>query len=567
MKKGKYLATLSTMIAGIVFAQSVSVSALEVNKQDITYKNGEISVPVVSDSGEAVTYEVYMGETPSKNTIRGFGEEYPVDEKCLLVFGLKDTDEYKLRISDGKDTIVVDGIVYASVNDRAAFMELVNSALAMGTESSENIKAAADKIHNLITDENNYKSITTIGVNVEQYVDYSSKIQGEICNGIAKSNANETITEKIFADVYREVEAVVRINSGTDEDGIDAVAGLNLEFEGLYFDEISDASKQEWIAKAVVANKPYDSMSDIQEAYGKANALYLINTARVTNIEKTVREYAELLDIKNDKEYTTYIKVAKSSINTALVEELSSRKPETIEEFLRVLKQVVEVPKDNSNGGGGSGGGFGGGTVKNNYEIGGVQNPAVNDTNTESTDNDRGFSDVSKAHWAYDAIEKMHSEGIISGYGDGTFLPNRTVKREEFVKMIIAAFNLENQSASSHFHDVFDSDWFYPYVSAAFEKGIVKGDNLGLFGVNAGITREDAVVIAARVLKLVDKSSEATRDYAVFSDETMIADYAKDAVKELYCMGKISGTDDGKFEPQRFCTRAEAAMIIYNISR
>ena len=101
----------------------------------------------------------------------------------------------------------------------------------------------------------------------------------------------------------------------------------------------------------------------------------------------------------------------------------------------------------------------------------------------------------------------------------------------------------------------------------AFEKGIVKGDNLGLFGVNAGITREDATAIASRVLKLMGKSTEATRDYGNFADEDIISDYAKEAVRELYCMGRINGTNDGKFEPQRFCTRAEAAMIIYNISR
>ena len=131
----------------------------------------------------------------------------------------------------------------------------------------------------------------------------------------------------------------------------------------------------------------------------------------------------------------------------------------------------------------------------------------------------------------------------------------------------MAKLGLESETASSYFHDVFDSDWFYPYISVAFEKGIVKGDNLGLFGVNAGITREDATVIASRVLKLMGKSTEATRAYADFADEATIADYAKEAVRELYCMGRMNGTNEGKFEPQRFCTRAEAAMIIYNISR
>ena len=571
MEKKKCLATLSTMVAGIVLLQGISAAALSVNKSEIAYKNGEIFVPVISDSGEAVTYQVYTGDVPGVGTIRGFGEEYPENEKCTLVFGLKETDEYGIRISDGDDTIVVDGIVYASAVDREAFVTCVNDALAVGSESAANIEAAANEIHSLLVAEENYKSVVTIGVNVDEYVDFSSKIQGEICRGIAKSGANDNLTESEFFELYREEEAKARINNGTEVDGKNVVKRLNLEFEGVSFDEISESSKQEWIAKTVVANKPYDSMDAIQKGYEKANALYLINTARVTNIEATIREYAELLEATTDKRYTTYLKKVNSSVNRALVEELATDKVETPEELLDLLEEVIDdLNSSDSKGGssGGSGGGFGGGgNVKNNYEIGGIQNPVQSSGDTDKIQNSPKFSDVPKTHWAYDAIVKMQSEGIISGYGNGTFGPEQTVKREEFVKMIVMAFGLESETASSYFHDVFDSDWFYPYISVAFEKGIVKGDNLGLFGVNAGITREDATVIASRVLKLMGKSTEATRDYGNFADEATISDYAKEAVRELYCMGRMNGTNEGKFEPQRFCTRAEAAMIIYNISR
>ncbi|MBQ9480482.1 MAG: S-layer homology domain-containing protein, partial [Selenomonadaceae bacterium] len=35
------------------------------------------------------------------------------------------------------------------------------------------------------------------------------------------------------------------------------------------------------------------------------------------------------------------------------------------------------------------------------------------------------FSDVPKDHWAYDAVTQLAADGVIEGYGDGTFLGNR----------------------------------------------------------------------------------------------------------------------------------------------
>ena len=75
------------MVAGIVLSQGISASALSVNKSEIAYKNGEIFVPVISDSGEAVTYQVYTGDVPGVGTIRGFGEEYPEPDKLKDPYG------------------------------------------------------------------------------------------------------------------------------------------------------------------------------------------------------------------------------------------------------------------------------------------------------------------------------------------------------------------------------------------------------------------------------------------------------------------------------------------------
>lgn len=49
------------------------------------------------------------------------------------------------------------------------------------------------------------------------------------------------------------------------------------------------------------------------------------------------------------------------------------------------------------------------------------------------------FSDVPAGHWAYKSVTKLALEGVIEGYGDGTFLGNRNITRYEMAQMIAKA--------------------------------------------------------------------------------------------------------------------------------
>ncbi|RMH07527.1 MAG: hypothetical protein D6697_08295 [Armatimonadetes bacterium] len=48
--------------------------------------------------------------------------------------------------------------------------------------------------------------------------------------------------------------------------------------------------------------------------------------------------------------------------------------------------------------------------------------------------------DVPPGHWAYQSIEQLVQMGIIEGYPDGTFRPNRTMTRAEFAQAIARAY-------------------------------------------------------------------------------------------------------------------------------
>ena len=194
-----------------------------------------------------------------------------------------------------------------------------------------------------------------------------------------------------------------------------------------------------------------------------------------------------------------------------------------------------------------------------------LQKPEDSSGNGSTQTTPSGFSDMDKAEWAREAVEALTAKGVISGDGNGLFRPNDEVTREEFVKMIVEAAGISSEATRCSFLDVFENDWFYPYVGAAQKAGIVSGMSSGIFGVKLKISRQDAAVIIDRTAEYMSKTLEEKRDFTDFSDSSMIADYAMDAVKKLYRSEIINGMGDGSFKPNNTCTRAEAAKMIYGL--
>lgn len=56
------------------------------------------------------------------------------------------------------------------------------------------------------------------------------------------------------------------------------------------------------------------------------------------------------------------------------------------------------------------------------------------------------FSDVPAKHWAYDAVAKLAKDGIVTGYGDGTFQGNRTMTRYEMAQIVANAMTKEDKA-------------------------------------------------------------------------------------------------------------------------
>jgi hypothetical protein len=110
----------------------------------------------------------------------------------------------------------------------------------------------------------------------------------------------------------------------------------------------------------------------------------------------------------------------------------------------------------------------------------------------------KSFPDVPADQWYAEAVETMAGLGVVSGYENGTFGPNKKITRAEFVTIAMAFSTLEN--GKSTFSDVPDSFWAAPYIYSASQQGWVSGYEDGTFGPNKNITRAEAVSIINKML-------------------------------------------------------------------
>lgn len=183
------------------------------------------------------------------------------------------------------------------------------------------------------------------------------------------------------------------------------------------------------------------------------------------------------------------------------------------------------------------------------------------------------FSDLNNVAWARDAIISLEKAGVINGYDDGTFKPENSITRAEFATMLVLAFNVYDPDAKSKFTDVPLGKWYNSYVASAEKEGLAEGVGDGKFLPEATMTREEMFTFSARAIvkykgyELLDKDSkEINKQLGTFVDGNTVSDWAKEYVATVIKYGMVTGApvDDSKaIYPQNAITRAEVAVVLY----
>ncbi|MBQ1501100.1 MAG: S-layer homology domain-containing protein [Firmicutes bacterium] len=116
------------------------------------------------------------------------------------------------------------------------------------------------------------------------------------------------------------------------------------------------------------------------------------------------------------------------------------------------------------------------------------------------------FSDIA-GHQYKAEIEALAKGGFVAGMGDGTFRPAKVLTRAEFATLVVKALSLPGKNVSV-FNDVRTTDWFSPYVGAAYDYGMIAGRSATVFDPQGTISDSEADLILDRVaVKLGVKDS------------------------------------------------------------
>ncbi len=343
---------------------------------------------------------------------------------------------------------------------------------------------------------------------------------------------------------------------------LDGADFTNLSAAGATAEETQTKAKEKTTLLSNIKAAKYVAADALEEGFGKELAMAMFRIAET-------REELERL-IAADGSYADLF----AGIRTILAGKTLSDY-ELLEVYNKVLagnqncKDIAaaeslfkqSMPTKSTGGSGSSGSSSGGSRPVSGS--GGIRGD-IGGTGRVTPKNDLPFTDVADNHWAYSYVKELYKNGVINGISETEFAPSAAVERQAFVKILVGALGLEPSLSDSVFSDLSVGCYWEPYIMSAYERGYISGITEEEFGMKRLISRQDAAVILARVLK---QHGFAAQGEMNFADAADVADYAKEAVAYVGALGIFGGDDEGNFRPTGSLSRSEACAILCRLAK
>ena len=165
-----------------------------------------------------------------------------------------------------------------------------------------------------------------------------------------------------------------------------------------------------------------------------------------------------------------------------------------------------------------------------------------------------GFTDVREDDWFAPYVSVCAEAGLMNGTAADTFTPNASTTRGQIVAIL---YRLEGSPAAglSQFSDVGSGAYYASAVSWASANGIVNGYGDGTFRPGNPITREQMAVMMYRYANMLGLDTSAEGDMNGFPDAGRVSPFAEREVNWAVGAGLIKG-DGGNVNPQGTAERA-----------
>lgn len=563
------LCLIAMLLLGMVpcYADSVGINLETL----VDYDNERLTVSGVTPAtyGQKISVVVYKPETPIEqladvNNLENPEEELPLEALSQIV---RMDDVLAAYNGDYRVSIPMSeaepGFYVVSVSGNGTLSSVSKASAMIYFETQEHINEitipAINCANQAEMDSLIRQKELLFGLKIDE--DYEENYQ-TICNLFANIRdvdyqGNYTQMSQV-QDTFSAIAVIRKLTAAESTATLKDICLKNVDLFGLnladsdyikYEDEVYD------LMLGIIKETPTTSMKSVAKAFRQSIGLAVINHAKASDMTACIMKYASDLDLSVTDYQNACDTYGTGEINKAFIE----RNFTYPKEVTAALNERLKNPpnKGETSGiSGSSGSGRGGRDIA-------VSGSLVNTAPKESSLSNAKFHDVPKNHWSFTAVQSLAEMGVLSGVEPGTFAPEESVSREQFIKMIILALKLQETEAQADFTDVISERWSAAYIAVAAQKGIATGYEDGSFAPAASITRQDAAVMLRRACTVKKVVLEQGEVHVI--DENDISGYALESVNALSGSGIISGFEDGSFRPFGTLTRAQAAKMIYEL--
>jgi len=178
----------------------------------------------------------------------------------------------------------------------------------------------------------------------------------------------------------------------------------------------------------------------------------------------------------------------------------------------------------------------------------------------------QSFSDLPEDHYAFSAVEFLKENGIISGYSDGTFKPEKKVNRAEALKILLGSLVTQEQlslATGTDFTDVPAGSWFLPYVEIAKVNGIVDGPpKKTAFQGEKPVIKVEFIKMLLLANK-IDPNSYSEIRLPLSSDVNNVEEWYYPYLRYAFTSSMIMIGQDGLLKPGEELTRGQTAVLLH----
>lgn len=543
-------------------SKKAAVSNIEVLNNEVTVSG---TIPSGAGKVAAVIISGDMNELNSKN-IYNAGTAV-TDDSGKFVYSFKLPENNKSGVTFNQELYVFAGGEASAKSEIKGFgyagAELRENAFELLKNAEQNLVAS------MLDKDSEYRNaLNSMGISINIYdsldkagkEEYVKKLS-ETAHNIAESGAEGI---KKLSETMKSAYPLMELNAAANEKDI-----LNIlkEYQKELGFESESSEKDAFLALYLFNNKPFSNMSGYEEQKKLSGVFYSINNASFVSLTELLTGNRDL--IKDAAEYEYYISLSEANrqeVNKYIVTDISNSRVYTGENLRKILDGAADKYKNKETGGNNSSRPGSGGGGSGSPSIGRIEIENTNQNNQENNKPKNIFSDLEAVPWAEAAILNLKNKNIVSGKTETEFYPSDTVTREEFVKMLAVMYGADiNNIGKCRFTDCDEKMWYYPYVTAASNEGIVYGITETEFGIGQKITRAQMAVMCERVISALGISIDDAKEAEQFADYEAIPEYAIKSVILMQKAGVIRGKDGGVFDPLGYATRAEAAVIINSV--